>query len=174
MGTLGWRVELKQWRPRELGETCWRGVLERSRGLGSGARARRPVEVAAWVSTALRAGEAERVGADAGGGGCARGSRRASACLVGVRWVVNKHTRCERGGGGRGCGGIVRNSHPREQGGGREGVSSRTPSCPSSGLGQPPNFCAPRAPPPRRVLGVHHSVCPERGPLLSLSISVPR
>ena len=49
------------------GRACWSDVLEWSGGLGSGAR----VAVGACVVTSRRMREAERVGAEAGVGGCA-------------------------------------------------------------------------------------------------------
>lgn len=121
-------------------------VLERSRGLGSGARARCPVEVAAWEGMSHSPGEAGRVGAAAGGGGCARGSRSTSARPDCVQRVSARSTAEREGWGWRGCDEIVRNSHAPEQGGGWEGVCSRAPCRPSPGWGQPPTSELPGPP----------------------------
>lgn len=163
------------WRVRKHGETCWRGVLERSGGLDSGARARPTVDVGAWAVMPRRTREAVHVGADATGGGCARESRSTSERLDCVRECGKQGQQLRaRVGEAWGGGEIVRSSHPRtgEQGGGREGVCSRAPSCLGPGLGQPPTSPALRAPALGWTPGVHCSVCPKRGPLLSFSISV--
>lgn len=115
------------WRVRKHGETCWRGVLERSGGLDSGARARPTVDVGAWAVMPRRTREAVHVGADATGGGCARESRSTSERLDCVRECGKQGQQLRaRVGEAWGGGEIVRSSHPRtgEQGGGREGVWS--------------------------------------------------
>lgn len=104
MGVLGWR---------EHGETCWRGVLEWSGGLGSGAHARPTVDVGVWAVMPWRTREAVRVGADAAGGGCARESRSISERLDCVQECGKQGQQLRaRVGEAWGGGEIVRSSHP--------------------------------------------------------------
>lgn len=87
------RAKLTMWEGERAWGTCW-SILEQSRGLGSGAE-----RSVGDMSRRMR--EAERVGADAGGGGCAPVNLEAllRAWIAFGEWGTRSAAESERGGG---------------------------------------------------------------------------
>lgn len=101
--------------------------LSRAEGWALRGRVGPTVQVGAWALVPHRTREAERVGADAGGGGCARRSRSTSERLDCVRECGKQGQQLSvRVGAGWGGGGeIVRSSHPRTGRRVRRGLQQR-------------------------------------------------
>lgn len=148
-------------------ETCWSRVLEQSRGLGSGTGGGGSVGHHASKDKGGRA-----CGCDPAGGGCVCESRSTERldCVRGV-WETRSTAESE-GGGSEGGGEIMRSSHPQTAAG-MKGSAAMHPPAPAQGcISRPPIQLL--VSPTGWTLGAHCSVCPKRGPLLSLSIPVTR